>query len=81
MKVKGEKRRGLRSTKGYPKVGAELLSFPGTGKGPLLGSNPLIVPEDLRSEIKVLAVDLGYSEEQLLRCMLELEISLASKRA
>lgn len=47
----------------------------------LRGKGPLVVPEDLRRKVAAVARRMRWSEEDVLRCMLEEAILLATRRA
>lgn len=42
---------------------------------------PLVVPEDLRRKVAAVARRMRWSEQEVLRCMLEESILLATRRA
>lgn len=64
---------------GVKKAGV-VLRFP-VQLSPLQKRAPLVVPEDLRRRVSAVARRMRWSEEDVLRCMLEEAILLATRRA
>jgi hypothetical protein len=58
--------------------GGVVLDFP---RGDVVHVDQLIVPKDLRRKVAAVARRMRWSEEDVLRCMLEESILMASRRA
>jgi hypothetical protein len=62
---------------GAEKAGV-VLEFP---RGDVVRVDQLIVPKDLRRRISAVARRMRWNEEEILRCMLEEALRMATKRA